>query len=301
MSPVVQVGSGSGRNGEPGRPRALVRRLLLTPAQFGTVLAEAADREMPVQLPAELPAQDVTGEPTDPEARAGLERAGVLGAGTEAAFAAVVTAVALAAAAPVRLVVRAGTAHRRRVTCFGLAADVLAALARDEQPADEPRPFEQSVANAGALGEQLLRCVPPLPVPAGPPRAAVRGADPALVAAAVAVADDADHDAVLETIVDLAGWSQPERSAALSLAGPLAASVEVTVTGTGAGDGPSVDRLVWVLGRDGWWQLAPGTDRSGQRVLDLLPVAAHDLPTAVAPLLAGALTTAGEAAAGVTT
>jgi hypothetical protein len=75
-----------------------------------------------------------------------------------------------------------------------------------------------------------------------------------------------------------------------ALSGGFEASLEVTVSLAPAGDRPGVvGRLLWVCAERGWWELRPDADALGNPAVDVLPVRPADLPSAVAPLLAGTL------------
>lgn len=234
-------------------PPSLRRRLLLPARQLAAVLASVgADA---ATLPSALLDDD-----------GAADAAGVLdGAGRP--HPSVAAGVVLVTTGP-RLVVRAGTPWRRRVTVLATGGGLGASLARDEQAPEHPRPVEQSLFSAQLLGEELLRCLPP--VPAGPRagRGALRGGDVAMLLAGVDTALPADLSR-------------------------LDASLEVTAQlPPGSARQGVLDRVLWVSAEGGWWQLTPGADRHGAPAVDVVPVEPADLPAAVAPLLAGVVAAA---------
>ena len=181
------------------------------------------------------------------------------------------------AAGPSRLLIRGGTAYRRRLTVLGLGGELGASLSRDLDAPEAARPVEHSVFSVELLTEELLRCLPEVPLDASP-RAGLRRADPALLLAATSGSRSMTPGRV-------AAGAQADVLSALS--GRFDASLEVTAIQ----DGPPllVDRLVWFAADGHWWHARPDSDVHGAPVLDVLPVEPADLPGAVAPLLSGLL------------
>lgn len=264
----------------PARPMAepeqLCRRLLLSAAGVRHLLALAAGHQIALVVPDPF----LTG-PDEPAetVRAALCEVGALA--EDEPHPAVLAGLALVADPGVpRLVVRAATAFRRRLTVLALGGGLGASLARDVAD-DGPGPVEQSVFSPALLREEILRCLPPLPGPAPQgKRGGLTGADPAALLAALS----ADLPAAAQRML----CDDPEATPVLhALSGRFQASLEVTVSAQGAGE-TVVDRLLWVAADGGWWSLRPGGNASGP-LLDVLPVSAGDLPAEVAPLLAGAV------------
>lgn len=184
------------------------------------------------------------------------------------------------AAGPGRLVIRAGTASRRRLTLLALGDEVGASLSRDLDAPEAARPVEHSVFSLDLLAEELARCLPVVPL-APAPRSGLRRADPALLLAATA----GDSSMTPGRIAVAA----PE-DVVRALSSRFDASLEVTAVHDGTS--PLVDRLVWFAADGQWWHARPDSDLDGQPVLDVVPVVPDDLPRAVAPLLSGLLTAA---------
>ena len=228
------------------------RRILLDPAAVAAVLGEAR-----AVLPPELLEPPAATEPLHPAVRQALDL--------------------LVTPGLPRVEVRAASAFRRRLTVLAVGGGVGTSLARDLAGPEPERPLEQSVFPDDALGEELRRCLPALPV-TSEPRVAAVGTDPALLLAAHSGQDGA-------VLAAAGGWS-----------GPGAESVEAVTRSSYAGSfvatvssGPVVGRVVWVHADGGWWQLRPDADRHGERTLDLLPVGLDDLLPALSPLLAQGL------------
>jgi hypothetical protein len=241
------------------------RRILLDPAEVAAALGPSGSL-----LPQEL---------LDPPA--------VVDEATEQLHPAVREALALLLDQGVpRIEVRAGSTYRRRVTVLALGAGVGTSLARDAAAPEAERPLEQSVFPDAALGDELRRCLPELPV-TDAPRAAAVGTDAALLLAARTVLLSGQHGTVLAAV---GGWR-----------GDAAAAIEAVTQSSYAGSlvvtvstGPLVGRVVWVHADGGWWQLRPDADASGEPALDLLPVRPDDLLRSLAPLLAQALVEAAQ-------
>lgn len=229
----------------------LRRRLLLPARQLAAVLAAVgADTDT---LPPALLDDD-----------GGDDAPGVL-AGDGRPHPSVAAGVVLVTTGP-RLVLRAGTPWRRRITVLATGGGLGASLARDEQAPEPFRPVEQSLFGASLLGEELVRCLPPVPAAARAGRPALRSGDLALL---------------------LAGDGLP------AVLDRVDASLEVTAQLPPGDMRPGVlDRLLWVSAGGGWWQLTPGANRHGAPALDVVPVEPADLRAAVGPLLAGVIATA---------
>ncbi len=242
-----------------------LRRRLLIPAWQAAAVAGAAG--VSERVPTEL-LEGSAGDPI-PTSDSVLAADGTPSAPAMATFA--------ITAGPARLVLRAGTAYRRRLTLLGLGDELGASLARDLDAPEEARPVEHSVFSLELLAEELLRCLPVVPLDPSP-RAGLRRADPALLLAA------ASGDRSM-TPGRVAAGAQAEVLSALS--DRFDASLEVTAIH----DGPPllVDRLVWFNADGHWWHARPDSDVHGAPVLDVLPVVPEDLPAAVAPLLSGLL------------
>lgn len=180
-----------------------------------------------------------------------------------------------------RVLVRAGSSYRRRLTLLAAGGGLGASLARDVDGPEADRPVEHSAFPDAGLPAEIARCLPELPL-APAPRKPVRGVDPALLLAAGSAED--------LVLARHGGW-RDERAVA-GLSGELTGSLEVTVSCAAV-----VGRLLWVHSEHAWWHLSPTADGSGARALDLLPVEPQDLLPALAPLLAQALALATAGAA----
>lgn len=193
---------------------------------------------------------------------------------------AVLTALALLARSDLpRVVVRAGTSARRRLTVLAADGGLGTSLARDLDAPEPQRPVEQSVFPDAELGAELARCLPPLPV-SDARRPDAPALDPALLLLATAPGADPADPALGRT----GGWSEAGIAAVAALGEGISGSVEVTVSASLV-----VSRLLWVHAGGAWWQVVPTADAGGRRSLDVLAVEPADLPGALAPLLAGAL------------
>ena len=242
-----------------------LRRRLLLPAWQAAVVATAAG------VHASVPRELLDSSADDPVPATGA----VLAADRSPSAPAVATF--SLAAGPSRLVIRGGTPYRRRLTVLGLGGELGASLSRDLDAPEAVRPVEHSVFSIELLAEELLRCLPEVPLDPSP-RVGLRRADPALLLAATS-----GHTSVTPGRVS----AEAPADVLSALAGRFDASLEVTAIS----DGPPllVDRLVWFAADGQWWHARPDSDVHGAPVLDVLPVEPADLPRAMAPLLSGLL------------
>ncbi|MBC7677851.1 MAG: hypothetical protein H7233_02515 [Pseudorhodobacter sp.] len=241
----------------------LRRRLLLPAWQAGLVVTSAG---VAGRLPTELleGADDQV-----PVCGAVQDRDGTPSAAAQATFA--------VAAGPLRLLLRAGTPYRRRLTMIGLGDELGASLARDVDAPEAARPVEHSVFSLELLADEIQRCLPVVPLDSSS-NSRLRRADPALLLAATS-----GHSSM--TPGRVAAGAPAEVITALG------ASYDASLEVTAIHDGPPllVDRLLWFAADGHWWHARPDSDERGNPTLDVTPVEPDDLPGAVAPLLSGLL------------